>query len=115
MTFVRTGLAAAALLAVGLTGVSAQDAQAPRDPNMPAPQNTIPEKIAPSEPETTGSTAPSTAPSLSDKLQATDGVIKPPDNVAPSMQVAPPVPDPGTTRVIPPPGTPGGDPTIRPK
>jgi hypothetical protein len=31
------------------------------------------------------------------------------------MAVRPPAPDPGTTPVIPPPGTPGGDPTLEPK
>jgi hypothetical protein len=31
------------------------------------------------------------------------------------MSVRPPVPDPGTTPVIPAPGTPGGDPTVDPK
>jgi hypothetical protein len=52
---------------------------------------------------------------LSDKLERTDGVIRPPTNIAPDMTVRPPVPNPGTTPVIPAPGTPGGDPTVDPK
>jgi hypothetical protein len=52
---------------------------------------------------------------LSNKLDSTGGVIRPPADIAPDMAVRPPEPDPGTTRVIPPPGTPGGDPTIQPK
>ena len=48
----------------------------------------------------------------SDKLARTDGVICPP-NVDPEIRVPPPAV--GTTPVIPPPGSPGGDPSIRPK
>lgn len=65
-------------------------------------------------PRSTGSVGRSDAP-LSDKLERTDGVIRPPTNIAPDMTVRPPVPDPGTTPVIPAPGTPGGDPTVDPK
>jgi hypothetical protein len=49
---------------------------------------------------------------LSDKLARTDGVICPP-NIGSSMQL--PTPDAGRTPVIPPPGSPGGDPSIQPK
>ncbi|NNM73656.1 hypothetical protein [Enterovirga aerilata] len=78
--------------------------QQPRDPNMPAPHNTVPEKI-----DSTGSTG-----SLSERLDRTDGVIRPPDT-GPDMTVRPPVPNPGTTPVIPPPGSPGGNPRLDPK
>jgi hypothetical protein len=74
----------------------------PRDPNMPAIQNTVPEKIEGRAGEATGSTG-----TLSDKLQASDGVITPPAGISPDMTVRPPVADPGTTRVIPPAGSPG--------
>jgi hypothetical protein len=50
--------------------------------------------------------------SAADKLARTEGVICPPD-VDPQMKV--PTPEGGRTPVIPPPGTPGGDPTLRPK
>jgi hypothetical protein len=81
-----------------------------QSPNMPAPQSTIPEKVAPQDPSSTGSTG-----TLSDKLERSDGVIRPPTGIDPDITARAPDPDPGTTRVIPPPGTPGGDPTLDPK
>jgi hypothetical protein len=50
--------------------------------------------------------------SLSEKLDRTEGVICPPD-VDPEMKA--PAPEVGKTPVIPPPGSPGGDPNVRPK
>ena len=51
---------------------------------------------------------------LSDKLAKSDGVLCPPGGVDSEMHV--PTPDTGTTTpVIPPPGSPGGDPSVRPK
>jgi hypothetical protein len=50
---------------------------------------------------------------LSDKLARSDGVLCPPPGVDPDMHA--PAPDIGNTPVIPPPGSPGGDPTVRPK
>ena len=50
---------------------------------------------------------------LGDKLARSDGVLCPPAGVDPEMHA--PAPDVGKTPVIPPPGSPGGDPTIRPK
>ena len=50
---------------------------------------------------------------LSDKLARTDGVICPP-NVDPEIKA--PTPEHGNKMpVIPPPGSPGGDPSIQPK
>ena len=43
------------------------------------------------------------------------GVIPPPMQVDPGIQAPIPEPRPGTTPVIPPPGTPGGGPTIVPR
>jgi hypothetical protein len=52
--------------------------------------------------------------SLSDKLDKSGGVICPPNNVDPNMKA--PTPQGGNTMpVIPPPGSPGGDPSVRPK
>ena len=51
----------------------------------------------------------------SDKLNQSGGVIKPSENVDPKMQVTPPDPGPTSTPVIPPPGTPGGNPNVVPK
>jgi hypothetical protein len=49
---------------------------------------------------------------LSDKLNQGGGVICPPD-VDPGMKT--PAPDTGKMPVIPPPGSPGGDPNVKPK
>ena len=51
----------------------------------------------------------------SDKLNQSDGVIKPGGNIDPKMQVNPPDPGPTSTPVIPPPGSPGGNPNVVPK
>ncbi|WP_319798594.1 hypothetical protein [Nitrobacter sp.] len=50
---------------------------------------------------------------LGDKLAKSDGVLCPPPGVDPEMRA--PTPKGGNTPVIPPPGSPGGDPTVRPK
>jgi hypothetical protein len=81
---------------------------------LPPPETPQSESTGPQDPRSTGSVGRSNEP-LSDKLDRTDGVIRPPANIAPDMSVRPSVPDPGTTRVIPPPGTPGGDPNVEPK
>jgi len=51
---------------------------------------------------------------LSDRLNQSGGVIKPPENVDPGMQKKPPD-DSAKMPVIPPPGSPGGDPNVKPK
>jgi hypothetical protein len=65
----------------------------------------LPGAQAPQVPETSSE-------SLSDKLARTEGVLCPP-NVDPEIRA--PTPDVGTMPIIPPPGTPGGDQTVRPK
>jgi hypothetical protein len=50
---------------------------------------------------------------LGDKLARSDGVLCPPAGVDPEMRA--PTPEGGNTPVIPPPGSPGGDPNVRPK
>ena len=58
--------------------------------------------------------ARSDSTNLSDKLARSDGVICPPDRVDPEIKQ--PAPESGgTMSVIPPPGSPGGDPSVRPK
>jgi hypothetical protein len=57
--------------------------------------------------ETTGSST------LSDQLSQSKGVICPPAGIDPGISVSPS--GGGRTPVIPPPGTPGGDPSIQPK
>ena len=109
MPYRTSGLAALALAA--MTGAAlAQVPAQPRDPNMPDPKTVPAEKIAPQEPGSTGSTGPS----LSDKLQASEGVIRPPATGTPEMTVRPPVPNPNSTPVITPPGTSPSDP-VQPK
>jgi hypothetical protein len=99
---------AAAIALTGVMAVSALAQTQPRDPNMPDPKTTIPEKLAPEEPGTTGSTGQT----LSDKLQESEGVLKPPatgDNQA----VVPP-PEMPSMPVIRPPGMSPADP-VQPK
>ena len=74
-------------------------------PMQPAPQSGT------AAPE--GTTTGQRAEPLGDKLARSDGVLCPPAGVDPEMRA--PAPDAGKTPVIPPPGSPGGDPTIRPK
>jgi len=50
---------------------------------------------------------------LGDKLAKSDGVLCPPSGVDPEIRA--PTPEGGNMPVIPPPGSPGGDPTVRPK
>jgi hypothetical protein len=61
----------------------------------------------------TAQTPPGENPS--EKLDKSRGVIKPGGNVDPKMQVTPPDPGPTSTPVIPPPGSPGGNPNVVPK
>lgn len=101
------------IAALGGLIVSAAVAQTPippqQAPNMPAPKDVPAEKVAP--PLSTNSTGET----LSDKLEKSEGVIKPPPTGdAEIRRVQPPVPNPGTTPVIPPPGTSPSDP-IQPK
>jgi hypothetical protein len=50
---------------------------------------------------------------LGDKLAKSDGVLCPPSGIDPEIRA--PTPDTGKMPVIPPPGSPGGDPNLRPK
>jgi hypothetical protein len=60
-----------------------------------------------------GKREPAQDKNLSDKLAASNGVICPPPHVDPAMRQ--PAPPGGPMPVIPPPGTPGGDPQVQPK
>ena len=62
---------------------------------------------------TEGATTGQAAEPLGDKLAKSDGVLCPPSNVDPAMRA--PAPEVGKMPVIPPPGSPGGDPNVRPK
>jgi hypothetical protein len=96
--------AAAGLLS--LTGALAQGPAQPRDPS-----GTDVEKSEPQDPRSTGSTCP--GENLSERLERCSGVIRPPSGISPDNTIRPP--DPGTMPVIPPPGSPGGNPNVDPK
>ena len=92
--------------------------EAPSQTNQPPPNSPLSDiqgRPDPTQdPRSTGAIGGSSE-SLSEKLDKSGGVIRPPANIAPDLAVRAPDPDPGTTRVIPPPGSPGGDPTVVPK
>jgi hypothetical protein len=90
----------AMILAASVTNAAAQPApQARPDQNCP--------------PETRQNTPGSdSGATLSDKLDRSRGVICPPD-VDAAMTQKPPAE--GTLKVVPPPGSPGGDPKVLPK
>ena len=78
--------------------------------------NTAPERGAACPPDVKGdppTVGGGSSQPLSDKLAQSKGVICPPSGIDHGMQVAPP--DGGRLKVIPPPGTPGGDPNVQPK
>src|SRR6476646_11779391 len=101
------------------------EAQAPPDPATPPAQTAppspshavncapmqVPQHPGAAMPE--GATTGQRAEPLGDKLARSDGVLCPPAGIDPEMRA--PTPDAGKTPVIPPPGSPGGDPSIRPK
>jgi hypothetical protein len=103
--------AAAIVLCAGLSGAAFAQANAvqpqPRDPNMPALQNTVPEKVEPNSTSSTGN--------LSDKLERSDGVITPPGAADSTIKTIRPAPNAGSMPVIPPPGSPGGNQSVQPK
>ncbi len=71
-------------------------------------------KTAPQDPR---ATAEDKRPgeTLSERLSRNSGVIHPPGGTDPGIAVPAPEPSPGSTPVIPPPGTPGGNPSLQPK
>ena len=71
----------------------------------------MPDTPTPQAPQTPNATTGS-GTNLSDKLAQSDGVLCPP-NVDPEIKA--PTPEVGKMPVIPPPGSPGGDPSVRPK
>ena len=117
----RTLLLSCLLVAVPLVAA----AQAPPAPATP-PAQTAPPSAArtsncapmqqPAHPGIVvpeGTTTGQRTEPLGDKLARSDGVLCPPAGVDPEMRA--PTPDGGNTPVIPPPGSPGGDPSVRPK
>jgi hypothetical protein len=104
----RFAVALMLLLGVTLPGVAQ---------NAPAPQARDPIACSNGRQSQAGRAAPRSSDSgdqtLSERLTQTDGIICPPD-IDPDIKA--PMPQAGDKMpVIPPPGTPGGDPTVRPK
>jgi hypothetical protein len=113
-TVAIVGMTALCVAIGAATSVPAQDApQPPVLPQQPNPQTTIPEKVDPPLRPRLSEDAPTG--SLSRQLEESSGVIKPPGNIDPEMHVPAPVPDPGTTKVIPPPGSPGSSVPVQPR
>jgi len=107
------------LVITSLVLSGAAQAQAPLSPATPPAQTAppaaqAPTDCAPAPPRGTvtpqGST---TGQSLGDRLARSNGVLCPPSGVDPAMRA--PAPDAGTMPVIPPPGSPGGNPNLQPK
>ncbi len=71
-------------------------------------------KAVPQDPRATGQDK-RPGETLSERLDRNSGVIHPPAGVDPGIAVPVPDPDPHSTPVIPPPGTPGGNPSVQPK
>ena len=103
---------------------SAAHAQAPASPATPPAQTappaaSQPTNCAPMSPNGTGTNSKNDATvgqsneALGDKLARSDGTLCPPSNIDPEIRA--PTPEAGKMPVIPPPGSPGGDPSVRPK
>jgi hypothetical protein len=100
-------------------------AQAPPTSATPPAQTAPPQTsvaatgCAPTQTTQDGSVAPrdtttgKSGEALGDKLAKSDGVLCPPSGVDPEIHAT--TPNVGNTPVIPPPGSPGGDQTVRPK
>ena len=102
-----------AALAVLLAASAASPAAAltPTSPNKDQTADQPASKIVPEDPATGGS---STEP-LSEKLDRSGGVIRPPGGVDPRMPQNPPAIGSTSTPVIPPPGAPGSKSDVNPK
>jgi hypothetical protein len=107
-----------------MTAAGAASAQAPPTPVTPAQQTAPPAPTPPSDCVPTKPVAPrgtialegtvgQHAEPLGDKLAKADGVLCPPSGVDPEIRA--PTPNTGDKAVIPPPGSPGGDSSVRPK
>src|SRR5436305_446651 len=112
------------LLCVLMMASGAASAQAPPTAATPAQQTAPPapapaSNCAPTKPvpprgsiALEGTTGQRAEP-LGDQLAKSDGVLCPPSGVDPEIRA--PTPETGDKAVVPPPGSPGGDPKVRPK
>ena len=105
---VMTAAILATMLVAPALGQGTAPGSAPCSPSVP-PGSPGTATLGEAEPHN-----PAPAPdNLSRRLAQSDGVICPPPAVDPEMKL--PTPEAGKTPVIPPPGSPGGDPSVRPK
>jgi hypothetical protein len=95
---------------VSVVSAGAAVAQSAGDRRMPPERGLDCPPDVKGEPPTVGG---GSSESLSDKLAESKGIICPPSGVDREMQVAPP--NGGRLKVIPPPGTLGGDQSVQPK
>src|SRR5579859_4931816 len=105
-----------------MASVQGAAAQAPPSPTTPpAPTATasaddcapLAKSVLPRPNSEPGTTTGQASEPLGNRLAKSDGVLCPPPGVDP--QIRAPTPDAGNTPVIPPPGSSGGNPDIRPK
>ena len=80
---------------------------------QPYPPGAQPKKVVPRAPDE--GISGSSGESLSHQLNRSGGVIHPPTNVDPGLAQPAPEIGPHSMPVIPPPGTPGGNPEVKPK
>ncbi|WP_026595892.1 hypothetical protein [Methyloferula stellata] len=90
--------------------LTADPAFAQTAPGAPGSDKVIPEKESPPLTQTQPDSDVKSGRSLSQKLDASGGVIKPSTDVDPGITKPAPDPHPNSTPVIKPPGTPGGPP-----
>ena len=115
MAMLKPIMAGLLCAAVGVGPVFAQPVEPPV-PARPAPPKLDPKACADRDRMTGGDTvggAVRPEENLSEKLARTDGVICPPPGLDPDIRA--PAPNSSNMPVIPPPGSPGGDPSVRPK
>ncbi len=101
-----------------LASLQAASAQAPPSPKTPPPRTALPDPprsadCAQHDRQTEGQTTGQAGQPLGDRLAKSNGVLCPPTGVDPAIRA--PTPEGGNTPVIPPPGSPGGNPNVRPK
>ncbi len=107
---VRTTIAAIAGLGLGAASALAQPS--PQTPSPSAPAVECPPGVR-GDPPTIGGRGSGGRESLSEQLAESKGIICPPAGIDREMQITPPAG--GVIEVIPPPGSPGGDPRVQPK
>jgi hypothetical protein len=103
----KLALALSVVLLAGAAGAQTVEKREQPSPSQPkSPPTAMP--LPPEQGEGSGS-------SMSDRLSKSQGVIRPPREVDPTMKQETPPTGPNSMPVIPPPGTPGGDQSVKPK